>query len=970
MSSQRLGTSDIVAHNRAALAELTRAITLRPHRFSLVLARCNYSRLQRLMVDHLQTAALIERPLVERSLPTHVPTLLQALALDPDARPPAALMVTGLEQVQNATAVFKAANLGRNAFPQALPFPVVLWVSDRALALLNRHAPDFKSFAAAPISFEYPPGELIDSLHANANDLFATMLSLGDSSPHPTEAADYQPGSALRTELEFALADIAQTHTTLDGELKASLDFLKGRDAFSRSDLDVARYHFEQSLTYWQKAHRPPQSENRKSKIEDSPEQPAHSPIQNFSSGDAARRQSQSEGLTKFKIQNSPEQSEASPSHPLTPYPLTPPPPTPRQKQAVLLFYLGATCRSQAILQRVVYDRLLHKAESYFTACLRIFRDLGQPDLVGKFIHALAEVQQKLGVWPALERTAQEGLTLHRQDPVRLARNHGYLAEVALAQGDAATAQTNAERALTILAIAGAVTANANEEPTPAAPALGVANQYQRGWYLYLLGRVHIVQNQPEAATTLLEAAYTDTDPKTDLPLYRSILQTLQQQYYQQKKYRAAFGVKLKQRQVDTRFKLRAFIGAGEIQPQELPLGLAEGSTQALLATEIQASGRQADVDALTDRLEQARYPLIIIHGPSGVGKSSTLYAGLVPALAKSFPEGRSTLAALVRGYRDWPDEVNQALARALQQQSEADGDGIPPAAPIDQTDLSDRLQRLTEQSYRQIVLIFDQFEEFFVDAAEVTQRRDFYAFLLDCLNTPYLKVVLSLREDYLHHLLEIERGFDLDILNNDILSRDYRYYLGNFKATDAKFLIRRLTDDAHFYLETALIDQLVADLSTPIGEVRPIELQVVGAQLQRQEISTLEDYLDLGDHPKETLVQNFLGTVVDDCGAENADLARLVLYLLTDIDRESRPYRPQKSRDDIEEELNLRGAIYQPDQLDLVLDILVGSGLVFLLPDIPIDRYQLVHDYLVSYARREPPARLLTKLRHSRGRR
>ncbi len=916
MSGQRLGTSDIVAHNQATLAELKRAITLRPNRFSLVLARCNYSRLQQLMVDHLQAFT----PLVERSLPAHITTLLQALTPPPDSPLPGALMVTGLEQLQNATAVFKAANLGRNAFPQALPFPVVLWVSDHTLAILNRHAPDFKSFAAAPIAFEYPPGELIDSLHANANDLFATMLSLGDSSPHPAEATDYQPGSTLRTELEFALTDIGQTHAILDSELKASLDFLKGRDAFSRSDLDVARYHFEQSLNYWQKSPRPP----------------AYSPTPPL-------------------------------SHSPTPL-LTPPPPTPRQKQAVLLFYLGATCRSQATLQRVVYDRMLHKAEDYFAACLRIFRDLGEPDLMGKFIHALAEVQQKLGAWPALARTAQEGLTLHRQDPIRLARNYGYLAEVALAQGDAATAKTDAERALNILAIAGAVTAGSSGEPDAESPhsALTVANQYQRGWYLFLLGRVYIAQVQPEAAITLLEAAYTYTDPTTDLPLYRSILQTLQQQYYQQKKYRAAFGVKLKQRQVDTRFKLRAFIGAGEIQPRELPRG-GEGSIQALLATEIQASGRQADVDALTDRLEQARYPLVIIHGPSGVGKSSILYAGLMPALAKSFPEGRSTLAVLVKGYRDWPDEVNQALARALQQQNEADGDGIPPAAPIDPSDLSDRLQRLTEQSYRQIVLIFDQFEEFFVDAAELTQRRDFYAFLLDCLNTPYLKVVLALREDYLHHLLEIERGFDLDILNNDILSRDYRYYLGNFKATDAKFLIRRLTDDAHFYLETTLIDQLVADLSTPIGEVRPIELQVVGAELQRQEINTLAEYLDLGNHPKETLVQNFLGTVVDDCGAENADLARLVLYLLTDIDRDSRPYRPQRSREDIEEEINLRGAVYQADQLDLVLDILVGSGLVFSLPDIPIDRYQLVHDYLVSYARREPPVRLLSKLRRSR---
>jgi tetratricopeptide (TPR) repeat protein len=898
-----LSTTEILAHNQAALAELQRAITLRPHRFSLVLARCNYARLQRMVVAHLKTTT----PLVEVALPAEVTTLLQALtSLAPS---PGALMVTGLETMPTVTAMFKAANLGRDAFPKAVPVPVVLWVSDRTLALLNRHAPDFKSFAAAPIPFDYPPGELIFSLHASANDLFATMLSLGDHSPHQAEAPDYRQGSTLRTELEFALTDIAQAQATLDGELKASLDFLKGRDAFGRGDLDVARYHFDRSLSYWQKA--------------------SHSP--------------------------SPPTLTRSPLHPC--------PPTPRQKQAVLLFYLGATYRSQAVFQRPIYDRLLQKSESHFSACLRLFRDQQQPELVGKFIHALAEVHQKLEAWPALARTAQEGLTLHRQDPIRLARDHGYLAEVALAQGDTAKAKTHAQRALEILAIASALGAGVTSGPADAtapalevapgvapevAPEVAIAQQFQQGWYLYLLGQVHRAQGQPETAIDLLESARTHTDPKTDLFLYRNILQTLQQEYYQQKNYRAAYEIKLKQRQVETRFRLRAFLGAGEIQPLETSRALGNG--QALLAPEIQASGRQGDVEALTRRLEQARYPLVIIHGPSGVGKSSILCAGLVPALGKSFPEGRSTLPVLIKAYRDWPDSVNQALASALEQQG--DDEGVPPAAPIDQTALFERLKALTEQSYRQIVLIFDQFEEFFVEALELPQRQNFYAFLIDCLNAPYLKVVLSLREDYLHYLLEMERGFDLDIINNDILSRDYRYYLGNFTAADARGLIRRLTDDAHFYLEKELIDRLVADLATATGEVRPIELQVVGAQLQRQTIDTLAAYLELGRHPKERLVQNFLGSVVADCGPENADLARLVLSLLTGVDRENRPYRPQKSRKDLEEDLNLRHTPCPDEQLDLVLDILVGSGLVFLLPDIPLDRYQLVHDYLVSYAR------------------
>jgi hypothetical protein len=61
-----------------------------------------------------------------------------------------------------------------------------------------------------------------------------------------------------------------------------------------------------------------------------------------------------------------------------------------------------------------------------------------------------------------------------------------------------------------------------------------------------------------------------------------------------------------------------------------------------------------------------------------------------------------------------------------------------------------------------------------------------------------------------------------------------------------------------------------------------PIELQVVGAQLQTDNITTLEQYHQLGSNPKEKLVQRSLEDVIKDCGAENERAARLVLYLLT----------------------------------------------------------------------------------------
>ena len=254
------------------------------------------------------------------------------------------------------------------------------------------------------------------------------------------------------------------------------------------------------------------------------------------------------------------------------------------------------------------------------------------------------------------------------------------------------------------------------------------------------------------------------------------------------------------------------------------------------------------------------------------------------------------------------------------------------------------------------IVLIFDQFEEFFFVHKEPNERKLFYEFLKKCLNIPYVKVILSLREDYLHYLLECnERLVDLDVINNNILDKRMLFYLGNFSQEDAKSVFQNLTKDTPYPLSPQLTDELVRDLSEELGEIRPIELQVVGAQLQTEQITTLEQYKEKG--PKDALVSRFLNEVTEDCGPENEDIARLVLYLLTDENNT----RPPKTREDIELEIN----IY--DKLDLILNILVKSGLVFRIPSSPSDRYQLVHDYLVIFVRQGQSTKLIAELEKER---
>jgi hypothetical protein len=105
----------------------------------------------------------------------------------------------------------------------------------------------------------------------------------------------------------------------------------------------------------------------------------------------------------------------------------------------------------------------------------------------------------------------------------------------------------------------------------------------------------------------------------------------------------------------------------------------------------------------------------------------------------------------------------------------------------IDSTDAI--VEQLKKNADRNLltVLIFDQFEEFFFACTNLVERRPFYDFLRICLNLPYVKVIMSLREDYLHYLLECDRLANLDVINNNILDKNIRYYLRDFPPERAK---------------------------------------------------------------------------------------------------------------------------------------------------------------------------------------
>ncbi|XGV95378.1 MAG: AAA family ATPase [Leptolyngbya sp. BL-A-14] len=981
MSTTDQSRESVRAENDRSIDTLVRAITLSQHQFALILVRCNYVQLRDLIMGRFKQRCPF--PVREYTLPESAKTLYTniraemtndeqaevSLAVDDQreqgtrqqterevgkptpataapqstpmvascCQPPNALMIFGLESVTAIDQVLLATNLVREELSKKFPFPLVLWMNDRVLAKLDRLAPDLKSWAGnTVISFDVASEAVLEGLRQHTDRLFASILDAGDEQFLPNWTLLQQKhfptwgtNSLRRTELEFALERVLSSGQEIDPALQASLDFLLGQDAHAQGELETARICYEHSLAFWQE--------------------------------ESNRQRSQKLSASFVLL------------------------PSASERAACVLIYLGLWWRSRAMQRRTLYADACQQARNYFQHGLEVFEQTNRQDLVARFIIPQAEVLQKLQQWDELEALAKHALVLHKlyADPIRQARDHGFLAEVALARSAWKDAKQQVETALQILA----ATSAAIDDTAPnhhIEDSLEVAQRYHQGWYLLLLARAEAKLGQIDVAIAHLEMAQHQTYPPDDPQLYIVILRHLRDLYFQQGRYREAFDTKQTRRSLEHQYGFRAFIGALRLEPQQSLFSPFPGQTpqEAPLAQEIRASGRQQDVNRLVARMGRNDIKLTVIHGPSGVGKSSIVNAGLMPALKERVIGDRIALPILIDLYTDWQTTLEAKLLLALGgraegrgQEAEGSSQSIPleqqatavggqpivepnagsPAPPASPMPVPSALLSLLRQATNLNfipVLIFDQFEEFFFVHETLPQRRLFYEFLRDCLDLDFVKVVLTLREDYLHYLLEFQRLASRDSVNldsiNDILGKDVRYPLGDFSPADARSIIKSLTDRAQFYLDDALVEALVADLADDFGEVRAIELQAVGAELQAEGITTLAEYRQKG--PKEKLVARSLENVIEDCGPENEDAARIVLFLLTN----ENGTRPLKSREDLETDLVDLGLTAEINKLDLVLDVLVGSGLLFLVPENPADRYQLVHDYLVSFIRQQ----------------
>ncbi|MDY7023834.1 MAG: hypothetical protein SWJ54_21220, partial [Cyanobacteriota bacterium] len=526
------------------------------------------------------------------------------------------------------------------------------------------------------------------------------------------------------------------------------------------------------------------------------------------------------------------------------------------ERLAGVLFHVGLCYEHLAQINFARQEEHYQEAKIYFQQAIQIFELADRRDLIAKFIPTLCNILQHLQDWEALQNLAQQALDLHisygsHQD---ISQDYGFLAEAAMHQSHWSHANQLAELALEIQnqSLRDPVQILSNENP-----------------YSWLLAESRQEFKVWQSTVNRLEEALERTNPHQDTQTYLQLLTALQQLYFEQDYYGSAVHLKEKKLQVEYQFGLRSFLGLRPLIPQFTPEDIS-----GKVASEMLASGRLNEINELVERIENPNHKLIVLHGESGVGKSSLIHAGIIPnLLQKQETNPQVAIPIILRIYTDWLREPNPET-----------------------WNLATVLNRLRKNSENHLatVLIFDQFEEFFLLCTSLDQRLPFYQFLRDCLMLDSISVLLSMRTDYLHYLLECDRTVQLEsVIEQEILSKRVLYELRNFSIDQAKAFIKHQTYHKPAQFDQNLVSQWIQDLATPLGEVRPIELQITGLQLQTDGIKTLEQYQQFCDHPQLNLMARFLDQALKDCGFKNERVALLVLYSLTQGNRT----RPLKTR-------------------------------------------------------------------------
>jgi WD40 repeat protein len=317
--------------------------------------------------------------------------------------------------------------------------------------------------------------------------------------------------------------------------------------------------------------------------------------------------------------------------------------------------------------------------------------------------------------------------------------------------------------------------------------------------------------------------------------------------------------------------------------------------------------GRDQELQELRQRLRL--HPFLAVIGPSGTGKSSLVHAGLIPSLrehglfgvgpwvTRTLRPGPAPLAALADAVGGEPDRPVSAIRELLSQHGQD----------------------------AQLLLVVDQFEELFTVTETGAER--FQELLLSLAELPTCRVVVTARADFYAQLMASTLWPLIQAHRMEVLPLD---------GDALRQAIMRPAENLHVFVETALVERLVADAAGEPG-VLPLVQETLVLLWERLEwrllpLSAYESLVTMprgayGSRPDRTglqvaLAQRADATMAELTPAQQATARRVLLRLV----------QFGEGRDDVRRQqpiASLRSGSDQPGDFERTLDHLTRRRLL-----------------------------------------
>jgi serine/threonine protein kinase len=292
--------------------------------------------------------------------------------------------------------------------------------------------------------------------------------------------------------------------------------------------------------------------------------------------------------------------------------------------------------------------------------------------------------------------------------------------------------------------------------------------------------------------------------------------------------------------------------------------------------------GRNREITAMVTRLRDQ--PLMAVVGSSGVGKSSFVRAGIVPALKRS---GEVWESIVVRPGRK-PLEALATMIQPMVATAANLADDMEEQKKLVETlrrepgHLGHVLRLRARRDNRRMLLFVDQFEELYTQVPDPAERAAFTACLAAVADdaTSPLRVVLSIRSDFADRIAEDPQF--LSELTHGL------FFLGPPSREGLREAIANPAEMAGFQFELpATIDDMLDHLETAPGAL-PL-LQFAAAKLwesrdRARRLLTHQSYVAMGG--VAGALASHADRVVNEIGLQRVPLVRAILLRLVTPER------------------------------------------------------------------------------------